>query len=32
MSLKKCKCGKDFDQYLSTQNKCIECLIEKGKN
>jgi hypothetical protein len=32
MPLKKnCKCGNEFDQYLSTQTKCTKCLIEKGK-
>lgn len=26
-----CKCGYWFDQYLTTQNKCTQCLIEKGR-
>lgn len=28
--IKKCRCGKQFEQYLPVQNKCVECLIKKG--
>lgn len=29
MKLKKCKCGKEYQQYTTMQNCCIECLAEK---
>lgn len=28
---KKCKCGKVFQQFNSTQSRCIECAIAKGR-
>lgn len=31
MALEKCKCGAEFFQYTTLQNKCVPCLIKDGK-